>query len=53
MRIPFEGENVCADPVEDEAVVADDHGTPGEIDKRVFQGTQGFHVEIVGRLVKE
>jgi hypothetical protein len=42
-----------AEPVEEEAVVADDHRATGEILQRRFQRLQGFHVQIVGRFVKQ
>ena len=42
-----------ANPVEEEAVVRDDHGAACEIHQRIFQRAQGFDVEVVGRFVKE
>ena len=51
MGLAFKGEDVRADAVEEEAVVADDHGAAGEVDQRVFQGAQGFDVEVVGGFV--
>ena len=53
MRVAFEGKDVCADPVEEEAVVADDHGAACKIDQRIFEGAQRFDVQIVGRFVKQ
>ena len=49
----FEGEDVGADAVEEEAVVADDHGATGEVDEGVFERSERFDVEVVGRLIKE
>jgi hypothetical protein len=46
------GEDVGGGAVEEEAVVADDHGAAGEILQRLFQGAEGLDVEIVGRLVE-
>ena len=53
MRLAFKCEDVGADAVEEEAVVADDHGAAGEVDKGVLQGAEGFDVEVVGGLVEQ
>src|SRR5690349_17636565 len=37
MAVAFEGEDVGGEAVEEEAVVADDHGAAGEILDRLFQ----------------
>ena len=31
----------------------DDHDTAGEFEQGVFQRAQGFHVEVVGRLIQQ
>ena len=51
--LAFEGEDVGADAVEEEAVVADDDGATGEVDEGVFERAECFDVEVVGRLIKE
>ena len=53
VAVAFEGEDVGRQPVEEEAVVADDDRAAGEILERCFQGAQGFDVEVVGRLVEQ
>ena len=51
--IPFEGQDMRAEAVEEEAVVGDDDGAAGEVLQRVLEGAEGFHVEIVGGLVQQ
>jgi hypothetical protein len=51
--VALEGEDVGADAVEEEAVVADDDGAAGEVDEGVLEGAQGLDVEVVGGLVEE
>ena len=46
-------EDVRGDPVQEPAVVGDDHGRTGELEQRVLQRGQGLDVEVVGRLVEE
>ena len=53
MGLAFEGEDMGADAVKEEAVVADHHGAACEIRQRVFERAQGFHVQIVGRFVQQ
>ncbi len=53
MGLAFEGQDVCADAVEEEAVVADDDGAAGEVDEGVLQSAEGFDVEVVGGLVEQ
>src|SRR5205807_725075 len=51
--LALEGEDVRGDPVQEPAVVADDDGTPSEIDERLFERAQSVDVEVVRRLVQE
>jgi hypothetical protein len=51
--VALEGEHVGADAVEEEAVVGDHHGAAGEVGEGVFQGAEGFDVEVVGGLGTE
>src|SRR5690606_10283527 len=53
LRIPLEGKDVRGDAVEKPAVVADDHDAARKFEQAVFQGAQGFHVQVVGRLVQQ
>src|SRR3546814_20326590 len=39
--------------VEEEAVMADDHGAARIVFESVFQGTQRFDVKVIGRLVEQ
>ena len=51
--VALEGEDVRGDPVEEPAVVADDHGAAAEVEQRLFEGPQHVDIEIVGRLVEQ
>src|SRR5699024_5186030 len=53
LRRPFPGENVSRDAVEEPAIVRDDHGATRELFECVLQRPQGFHVQVVGRLVQQ
>lgn len=53
MGLAFEGQDVRADAVEEEAVVGDDDGAACEIDQGVFEGAQGLDVKVVGRFIEE
>ena len=44
---------MCADTVQEPAVVADDHGAAGKGFQTLFQGAQGVDVDVVGRLVEQ
>lgn len=46
-------EEMGADAVEEEAIVADDHGAAGEVDEALFENAHGAHVEVVGGLVEK
>ena len=51
--LPFEGEDVGTDTVEEPAVVADDDGTAGKGLKTFLQSTESVDVDIVRRLVEQ
>ena len=53
MAVALEGEDVGRQAVEEEAVVADDHGASGEILERILERAKGLDVEVVGRLVEQ
>src|SRR5262245_40587668 len=53
LAIPLEGEDVRRDAVEEPPVVTDHDRTAAEAHQGLFQGPQGIHVEVVGRLVQE
>src|SRR3546814_4597043 len=53
MTIAFKGEDVGGKTVEEEAVMADDHGAARIVFESVFQGTQRFDVKVIGRLVEQ
>src|SRR5690349_7477071 len=53
VAVALEGQHVRRDPVEKEAVVADDDGAAGEILERLLERAQRIDIEIVGRLVEE
>src|SRR3569833_701193 len=53
MAVPFEGQHMGRDAVEEPAIMADDDGAAGKILQRLFQRAQGVDVEIVGRLVQQ
>jgi hypothetical protein len=53
MRLALEGEDMRAEPVEEEPVVADDHRAAREILQRVLQRAERLHVEVVRRLVEQ
>ena len=51
--VALEGEDVCADTIEEPAVVRDNNGTSGEGFEAFFQGAERVHVNVVRRLVEE
>ncbi len=53
VSIAFEGDDVGGDAVQKPTIVGDDQHRAGKLPKGVFQGAQGFDVEIVGGLVQE
>src|SRR5436190_3179340 len=53
MAVALESEDMGGEAVEEEAVVADDHGAAGEILQRLLERAQGLDVEVVGRLVEQ
>ena len=53
MGLALKGEDMGADAVKEEAVVADHHRAACEIRQRIFERAQGFYVQIVGRFVQQ
>ena len=53
LAVALVGEDVGTDAVEEPSVVADDNGATGEGFETFLQGTQGVHVDVVGRFVKQ
>ncbi len=53
LRIALSRENVGSDAVEKPAVVARHHDAARELEQRVFERAQGFHIEVVGRLIEQ
>ena len=53
VAVPFEGQDVGGDAVEEEVIVADDHGAAGKILQCGFERGQSLDIEIVGRLVQQ
>src|SRR2546430_13862290 len=51
--VALEDEEVRGDPVEEPAVVADDHDAPGEVEQRLLERAERVDVEIVRRLGQE
>ena len=53
MGVAFKGQDVGAEAVQKEPVVADDHRAAGEVFDGAFEGLQGFDVQIVGGFVQQ
>ena len=53
MAVTFKGQHVSGKAIEEHAIVADDDGATGEFLQRLFERSQGFGVQIVGRLVEQ
>ncbi|MCY1214074.1 hypothetical protein D9M72_258780 [compost metagenome] len=53
MRVALERQDVRRDPVQEPAIVRDHHHAAGELQQRVFQRAQRFHVEVVRRLIQQ
>ena len=53
MGFAFEGQNMRTQAVQEEAVVGDDNGAAREVFDGIFQGAEGFDVEVVGRFVQQ
>lgn len=51
--VTLKGKHMCGDTIEEPPVVANDHGTAGEILQSLFQGTHGIYIKIIGRFVKQ
>ena len=52
LAFPFVGEDVGSNAIEEPAIVADDKHCAGILQHGVFQGSERFHVQIVGRFVE-
>ena len=53
LRVALEREHVGGDPIEEPAIVGDDHGAAGERQQRLLERAQRVDVEVVGRLVEQ
>src|SRR5438128_7924269 len=53
LAVALESKDMGCYPVEEPAIVADDHGAATEAEQGFFQRAQGIDIEIVGRLVEE
>ncbi len=51
--LPFEGQDMGGHPVQEPAVMADDHGAAGEVLQGGLQRPQGVDVQVVGGLVQK
>src|SRR5256885_1453586 len=49
----FDGQDVRGDTVEEPAIVGDHQHRARVLQQRIFQRAQGFHVQVVGRLVQQ
>ena len=49
--VSFEEEEVCANAVEEEAVMADDHRAAGKAFERFFERAQGVDIQIICRFI--
>ena len=52
LAVSFEGQDVRREPIEEPAIVADDHGTTREIVETFFQRAERIDIEVVGRFVE-
>jgi len=53
LGIAFKSQDVCGDPVEEPAVMADNDCTTAKIFKRLFQGAQGVNVKVVSWFIEK
>ena len=53
LGVALEREHVGRDPVEEPAIVGDDHRAAGERQQRLLERAQRVDVEVVGRLVEQ
>src|SRR5699024_7770065 len=53
VRIPLPSEDVRGHTVEEPPVVGGDHGAAGKVQECVLQGSECFHVQVVGGLVQQ
>lgn len=51
--ITFKRQNMGGQTVKEPAVMGDNHGATGKLGQCIFKRTQGIHVQIVGRFVKQ
>ena len=51
LGITFEREYVCADPIQEEAIVGDYNSAASEIYKCVFEGAECFDIQIICRFI--
>jgi len=53
LAVPLEGQDVRGNPIQEPAIVGDDHGAAGKLQQRVLQGAQRVRVQVVRRLIQE
>ena len=53
LAVAFGRQNVHTDAIEEPAVMADDHDAASKFEQRIFQGTQGFHVQVITGFVQQ
>ena len=53
LAVAFGRQNVRTDAIEEPAVMADDHDAASKFEQRIFQGTQGFHVQVITGFVQQ
>ena len=51
--VALEREDVSGNAIQKPAIVTDDDRASGEVEKGIFQGAHGVHVQVVGRLIQE
>jgi hypothetical protein len=51
--VAFPGENVGGHAVQEPPVVGGNHGAAREVQQRVLQRAEGFHVEVISGLVEQ
>jgi hypothetical protein len=52
LGIPLESKDMSGNPIEEPAVMADDHRTPAKMFQRLFKGAERIDIEIVGGFIK-
>ena len=53
LGLALEREDMGNDAVEEPAIVGDDDRAAAEVEQRLFQRTQGFDIEVVGRFIEQ